>query len=306
MNEEKYTMKLELLQAAYDRLEKENLHLRKLLSISSDILLTLPDDQKSDDINNHVLSSTEKIKLYRSLFRGREDVYAVRWESKNGRAGYSPACANEWDRRVCRKPQIKCSECPHSQWLPITDQVIHDHLTGKIFIGVYPLQVDESCYFLAIDFDKETWREDALAFIKTCRQFSIDVLLERSQSGNGAHVWIFFSESISARLARLLGTALLTQTMRACSTLRMESYDRLFPSQDTLPKGGFGNLIALPLQGTRRKKGNSLFLTDEGQPHVDPWELLSTLRPLSQQTVLSLLRTLEQQGDWLDVQTSQT
>ena len=252
------------------------------------------------------LAPQEKIKLYRRLFHGREDVFASRWENKNGRAGYSPACANEWDRKVCRKPQIKCSECSHSKWLPITDQVIHDHLTGKKFLGVYPLNLDENCYFLALDFDKDTWQKDAVAFFKICQNLSIPAVLERSQSGNGAHIWIFFANAISARLARSLGTALLSRTMQECHTLRMESYDRLFPNQDTLPKGGFGNLIALPLQGNRRKEGNSIFLNDKLEPYNNPWELLEKIRPMEHREVMSLLGQLEQQGNIMDVRLSQT
>ncbi len=251
-------------------------------------------------------SPQEKIKLFRKLFRGREDAYALRWESKNDRAGYSPACANEWDRRVCRKPQIKCSECPNSKWLPITDQVLYDHLIGKKFIGVYPLNLDETCYFLAIDFDKNSWKKDAIAFLKICQTFSIPAVLERSQSGNGAHIWIFFADSISARLARSLGTALLSRTMQECRTLRMESFDRLFPNQDTLPKGGFGNLIALPLQGNRRKNGNSIFLNEKLEPYTNPWELLASICPMTQHEITSLLEQFEQHDNLFDIRISQT
>lgn len=311
-----------------DRLEKENLYLRKLLNILPDQIINTVDKSSSDTINNTSeldnepennspkseisletipsLSPQEKIQLFRRLFQGREDIYALRWENKNGRAGYSPACANEWDRKVCRKPQIKCSECPNSKWLPMTDQAIHDHLTGKKFIGVYPLNLNDSCHFLAIDFDKESWEKDVIAFFKTCQKLLVPAILERSQSGNGAHVWIFFSHSISARLARSLGTALLSRTMQECHTLRMESYDRLFPNQDTLPKGGFGNLIALPLQGNRRKEGKSIFLNNNLVPYNNPWELLASIKPISYYEVMSLLEQLGHQGDIVDIRSCQT
>lgn len=301
------------------RLRQENEYLRKLLKLDLHQPLEIPQEETSisnvdvsqpitsnEEIGNvAVLSTADKISLYRALFRGREDVFALRWEGKNGRSGYSPACANEWDRRVCRKPQIKCSECPHSQWLSATDQVIYDHLAGKHMIGVYPLLQDETCFFLAIDFDKSTWQEDALAFVNTCRRHSISVALERSQSGNGAHVWIFFKEPIPARSARLLGTGLLTQTMQERHSVSLDSYDRLFPNQDTMPKGGFGNLIALPLQGGRRKNGNSVFIDDAMQPYVDQWGFLAAIQPLTYSKVSSLIDVLSQQGNLLDVRASQ-
>jgi superfamily II DNA or RNA helicase len=307
----------EELQIECERLQRENIYLRQLLNLDSDTPLVIPEEKpvehqkvdvliENNEIGTTTLSPAEKISLYRSLFRGRDDVYAIRWEGKNGRAGYSPVCANEWDRRVCQKPKIKCSECPHSSWKNATDQVIYDHLAGKHMIGVYPLLKDETCYFLAIDFDKTTWHDDALAFINTCRKYSINAALERSQSGNGAHVWIFFKEAIPARLARLLGTGLLTKTMQDRHNVSLDSYDRLFPNQDTMPKGGFGNLIALPLQGARRKHGNSTFLNDALEPHTDQWAFLATLQPLSYQETSTLIEKISEQGNLLDVRASQT
>lgn len=307
---------IEELQIECNRLRNENIYLRQCLHLNLHTPLIMPEEKSSATIRTEIIKDTassasplsvaEKISLYKSLFRGRDDVYATRWESKNGRAGYSPACANEWDRRVCRKPQIKCSECPHSKWLSITDQVIYDHLAGKHMIGVYPLLQDETCYFLAIDFDKTTWQEDALAFMNTCRKFSVSAALERSQSGNGAHVWIFFKEAMPAKIARLLGTGLLTQTMQERHHVSLDSYDRIFPNQDTMPKGGFGNLIALPLHGARRKKGNSVFLDDTLAIHVDQWEFILTIRPLSQQETSTLIEKMSREGNLLDIRSSQT
>jgi len=199
-------------------------------------------------------SPAEKIALFRSLFRGREDVYPRRFESrKTGKAGYSPTCANEWVRGVCEKPKFKCAECPHRRFLPVTDEGIRWHLSGRddlgrdFVMGVYPMLLDETCPFLAVDFDQESWQADAGAFVETCRALDLPVALERSRSGNGAHVWLFFTEAVSARAARKLGAHILTETMERRPDLGLDSYDRLFPNQDTLPKGGFGNLIALPL-----------------------------------------------------------
>ena len=165
-------------------------------------------------------SSQAKIALFRSLFRGREDTYPRRFESrKTGKAGYAPACANEWVRGICEKPRIKCAECPHRRFFPVTDAVIRWHLSGRdaegqsFVAGVYPLLMDETCFFLAVDFDKTGWREDAAAFLEACRRLNLPTALERSRSGRGTHVWFFFEEAIPAALARRLGSHVLTETM---------------------------------------------------------------------------------------------
>ena len=213
--------------------------------------------------------------MFRSLFRGREDVYAVRWESRKGKSGYSPACANEWDPLLCRKP---CAKCKNSKHVPLSDAVIRDHLLGKCTVGVYPLFLDETCRFLAADFDKQGWQEDVRTFLVACRQFDIPAAVERSRSGRGAHVWVFFEEAIPAALARRLGSTILTRAMDRRHNLGLESYDRFFPNQDTMPKGGFGNLIALPLQGVPAAKGNTLFLDDDFTPHPNQWQYLNSVR----------------------------
>ena len=226
-------------------------------------------------------SPEAKIKLFRSLFRGRTDVFPVRFESlRTGRAGYSPACANEWVRGVCEKPRIRCVDCPNQRFIPVTDEVIRWHLSGRdsqgrdFVMGVYPMLHDETCHFLAADFDKESWREDAGAFLETCRRFSLPAALERSRSGNGCHVWLFFEDAVYASLARKLGSHVLTETMERRPEVGFGSYDRLFPNQDTMPKGGFGNLIALPLQKQARQWGNTVFIDEQFKPYADQWSLL--------------------------------
>ncbi|MBI2859479.1 MAG: restriction endonuclease subunit R, partial [Chloroflexi bacterium] len=212
---------------------------------------------------NHESPLAEKMKLYRSLFHGRDDEFAKAWWSqKTQRVGYSPVCKHQWDPALCDKPRVKCVDCPNRDFNPMADEVIQDHLEGKHTIGIYPLLPDETCHLLAIDFDKQSWMDDVGAFLETCRQMGIPAALERSRSGNGAHIWIFFSESVAASTARKLGCYLLTETMSRRHQLGMDSYDRLFPNQDTLPKGGFGNLIALPLQKRPAEKGNTLFLDE--------------------------------------------
>ena len=248
-------------------------------------------------------SPADKIALFRSLFRGREEVYPRRFESrKTGRSGYQPACGNEWVRGVCDKPRIKCSECSNRRFLPVTDEVVRWHLSGcddqggGFVMGLYPMLRDETCHFLAVDFDRDTWREDAEAFMGTCRRLDVPAALERSRSGNGGHLWLFFDEAIPAALARKLGSYLLTETMERRPDLGLRSYDRLFPNQDTLPKGGFGNLIALPLQRLARDRGNSVFLDDAFRAHEDQWGFLASVRRVSRVEVEERVRGAEGRG----------
>lgn len=246
-----------------------------------------------------------KISLFRQLFRGRDDVFPLLWmSSKTGRKGYSPACSNEWVRGVCEKPRVKCSECPNQAFLPLNGQVILDHLQGRHTIGVYPLLKDETCWFLAADFDKESWLDDVAAFVNTCRAIGIPTAVERSRSGNGAHVWFFFSSPIPAVSARRMGCFLITETMARRHQMAMSSYDRLFPNQDTLPRGGFGNLIALPLQYEPRQAGNSVFLDENFQPHPDQWVWLASLTRIAPSTVESIARKATKQGKIVGVRFS--
>lgn len=228
------------------------------------------------------LSSEAKVKLFRRLFRGREDIYPVRWVSKKtNQPGYSPVCANEWRSGVCEKPKIKCSECSHSLFVPLSDLVIFRHLRGEITAGVYPLLVDDRCYFLAIDFDEADWREDAKAVLQTCLENHLPVALEISRSGMGAHLWVFFANATPAKEARRLGAALISATCARTRQLTLASYDRLFPNQDRLPAGGFGNLIALPLQKEPRDLGRSVFVDADLQQLPDQWAFLESIQPLS-------------------------
>lgn len=228
------------------------------------------------------LSTDEKVALFRRLFRGRTDVYPIRWESKtSAKSGYSPACANEWRAGICEKPRIKCGDCGSRHLIPLSDAVLYDHLAGKHTVGVYPLLEDDSCHFLAIDFDEAEWREDVRAFVKSCSELGVPAALEISRSGNGAHVWVFFAGRVPARDARRLGTAIISHTCSRTRQLKLASYDRLFPNQDTMPKGGFGNLIALPLQKLPRENGCSVFVDAELRPFDDQWAFLAAIQPMA-------------------------
>ena len=246
-----------------------------------------------DPIISNTSDSSEKIRLFMTLFKGRDDVYAKRWENrKKGTSGYSPVCLNEWNVGVCVKPKSPCSRCAHKSYATLDEAVIENHLRGNIVAGIYPLFPDETCCFLAIDFDEAAWQKDINTLRKVCAEYAIPCAVERSRSGNGGHVWYFFENQISATLARKLGTALLTYSMNRRHEIRFKSYDRLFPSQDTLPKGGLGNLIALPLQKAARENNNSEFVDENLHPYPDQWAFLSTIRKLSEESVEHLLSKL--------------
>ncbi|MFC5471566.1 DEAD/DEAH box helicase family protein [Cohnella suwonensis] len=308
-------VEIEALKQEQIRLKREVKSLSNqlaMLSLESDVNLAQQEQDDLTDRRDH-LDTTEKkepaivhqfskvedkLALYQSYFRGREDVYPNRWSNKQGKSGYSPACGNEWTA-VCQKPKVKCSACAHQHFLPITDEVISKHLDARQdkTIGIYPMLLDESCWFLAMDFDKKNWQEDAAAVMQVCKDNSIPAALERSRSGNGGHIWIFFKEPIDAGWARRFGSTLLTLTMKNRYQLGLDSYDRLFPNQDTLPKGGFGNLIALPLQGGPRKNGNSVFVDHKFEPYEDQWHFLAGLGKMKEEEVSRFIQLHASEGD---------
>ncbi len=228
----------------------------------------------------------QKIALFRSLFRGREDVYPKFWTNiGTGRSGYAPACENEWVRGICEKPRVKCGDCRHQRFLPVQDRVLLDHFQGRHVVGVYPLLADDTCWLLAADFDKQDWMGDVAAFREVCDSEGLPVAVERSRSGEGAHAWFFFDRALPAVQARQMGCFLITKAMRNRHNLDVGSYDRLFPSQDTLPRGGFGNLIALPLQREARLRGNTVFVDGEFRAHPDQWAYIAGVRRIPAATV---------------------
>ena len=254
---------------------------------------------------NNVSTPEEKITLFRGLFRGREDIYAVRWEGRGGKSGYSPAGVMDWRAIHAARPEERKRVARKTRMLlPLTPDAIRKHLTGKQTIGIYPLLPDETCWFLALDFDKKSWMADAAAFLETCRQFRVPAVVERSRSGNGAHVWMFFDRNVLAADARRLGCGLLTRTMERRHEIGLDSYDRLFPSQDTMPKGGFGNLIALPLQRGPREQGNSVFLNELFEPYGDQWKFLESVRRIKTDDLAALIHEVAPEGNALGVHLS--
>lgn len=250
-------------------------------------------------------TSSEKVRLFRSLFRGRTDVFPTRFVAKKtGKPGYAPACRNKFVKGVCELPKVRCGECPNQAFVPFDDTAVLGHLTGRHVMGVYPLLDDETCWFLAADFDKSTWIDDVGAFAETCRRIGLPVAVERSRSGNGAHAWFFFSSAVPATIARQLGCHLITETMSRRHELSMDSYDRLFPSQDTMPRGGLGNLIALPLQREARLHGNSVFLDEALNPYPDSeqWAYLASVARIEAADIDLIVREAARTGSVVGVQ----
>lgn len=247
-------------------------------------------------------TQAEKVSLFRALFRGRTDVYPRRWENaRSGKSGYSPHCANEWKREVCRKPKVKCGECPARAFVSVSDQVILEHLQGKLVAGVYPIVEGDRCFFVAADFDEGDWQEDVRVFAEVSRSAGLPVAVERSRSGKGAHAWFFFSAPVVASTARQMASYLLTEAMNRRASIGMGSYDRLFPNQDTLPRGGFGNLIALPLQRAARSAGNTEFLDDSLKPFPDQWSYLARVPRIAPETAALVAREALRRGRVLGV-----
>ena len=290
----------------YEVLHKENEVLKSLLKIHGIEYETRMKEDMNKPIYSLVsvptitLSIDERIRLFQSLFKGREDVFARRWFSKTtGKSGYQPVCINEWKQGICDKKKYRCAICPNRNFAPLTTQDMYRHLEGKDeyccdVVGLYAIMQDNNCAFLCADFDdkncKYGYKEDVLAYVGVCREWLIPYAIERSRSGNGAHVWIFFEAPLPASKARRLGNAILTEAMTRNGQMSFNSYDRFFPNQDYLPEGGFGNLVALPLQGQARRKENSVFVDNDFLVYKDQWAFLYNLKKIQESTIDQLLR----------------
>ena len=298
--------KCDFLLLELEQLRMENARLKEILQangIAYDVVSTYAYEEKvySDISFPEVhLGKEERIELFRSLFRGREDVFARRWYSKvTNKSGYQPVCVNEWRRGLCDKKAIKCAECPNRNFLSLGYDDVCRHLIGNDengcdVVGIYAIMSDNNCAFLCTDFDdkscKHGYKDDVLAFVGVCRDWNIPYSIERSRSGNGAHVWIFFNAVVPAYKARRLGNAILTEAMSRDGRMAFDSYDRFFPNQDRMPEGGFGNLVALPLQGKARKDLNSVFVDDEFFAYRDQWTYLAQVQKIEEQKVDVILQ----------------
>jgi hypothetical protein len=298
--------------AEVQRLREEAAHLRCLLQEHGieDPAVRSPErspvtTSELPGADPRVLNAEQRIALFRSLFHGCDDVYAVRWENTDGRSGYSPKADRDWKTYLrARAEDRKKVDRLTRKFRPLTYEVVRGHLVGDSTIGIYPLLTDETCWFLAVDFDKKTWQQDATAFLAICYDLGVPAALERSRSGNGGHVWIFFSQPVPASTARKLGCAILTRAMDSRHQLGLDSYDRFFPNQDTMPKGGLGNPIALPLQKLPRAAGNSVFIDAEFRPYGDQWAFLASVKRMPVSAVEAVVLEAQRSGDLVGVTVS--
>lgn len=239
----------------------------------------------------------DKLELFRNLFTGRKDVHAHGYRRKDGGIGYTPACANEWKPGICPKAnhhRIKCAECRSRTFLELNDAAIIAHFKGsddrlRDVIGQYVLDKDCNTNVLVIDFDKADWKEATNAIRLVVKNHGINAAVERSRSGNGAHIWFFFLEPINAKTARDFGSCLIAEAAALNKTITFEAFDRMIPAQSTIPEGGFGNLIALPFQGKAQREGNSVFVDERFEPFPDQWLYLSQIQLISRATVDRLI-----------------
>lgn len=254
------------------------------------------------EIEFPVLTAEHAIQFY-SYFRGRKDVYVKRGAKK----GYYTQCKNFWKSGMCPKKsgeKVKCQDCPAKDYKELKISAILEHLNGRRkdctdVIGLYPLFPDCTCWFLVFDFDNHDedaapskgWQQEVDALREICSSAGVDALVERSRSGRGAHVWIFFSEAIQAAKVRRFGEALLAKGAESVSLKSFRYYDRMMPMQDCLPEGKLGNLIALPLQGQALRKGNSAFVDELWRPYSDQWGKLLHTRKLSEAALDTYIRS---------------
>ena len=264
-----------LVEVELVRLRAENIRLRNLLKMTPEQAAAAAPGQAAffeapPGMVHNRSPEAAKVAFFGALFAARTDVYATRWDNPHtGKHGWIPAVRGTWRKGVRHEDR---------GYLPLTAKVIESHLRGEVHIGLYPLLDGDRCWWLAADFDKEEALFDAFMYVKAGRALQVPVALEVSRSGTGAHAWVFFTSPVPAETARRLGTGLLREAMSLRGRMSLASYDRLFPSQDLLPSGGVGNLIAAPLFKPARDKGATVFLdTETLEPYKDQWAYLSTL-----------------------------
>lgn len=279
------------LQSEYDNLKKENQKLKNLLreyNIPFDNQMELNHLNVNEPKRSAVVTKPNynKVSIFKSLFVGRGDVVAKQYKYKNeDKVGYTPYCRNDWKYGVCPKKKGRsnglCKSCKAKSFVAYSDAIIKKHLKGEIILGIYPMLNEDRAKFLVIDFDKENWQNEVLIITRLCTELEVPYALERSRSGNGAHLWFFFEETHKAYDVRQFGFSILNQGMQIEDMINFTSYDRLFPSQDFVEKDGYGNLIALPFQHEARIKGNSVFVDLNFNPYENQWAYLDSVKKVN-------------------------
>lgn len=260
----------------YERAEKY--FVCEYLLEKKQFLISQVDFQRLFSRQQSQLSTSEKLELYFSVFAGRRDVYAKGYYNKEGKLAYIPSYYYGWKNLPAEKRT--CA--------PLTDEVLKAHLQGKATHGIYPLYPDDTCSFLVLDFDKKDWREAVVAIRQVCKQQGLQAHVEISRSGQGAHIWFFFEERVSGHDARVFGRKILELGMQESKTVDFASFDRMFPNQDILSKGFFGNLISLPLQGQSYMEGRTVFVDENFQPFPDQWAYLQGIERINTEQLLRI------------------
>ncbi|MBQ3217494.1 MAG: DEAD/DEAH box helicase family protein [Akkermansia sp.] len=291
------------------RLRDENARLKRLL------LQHRIDYEEAEGDGTHGMLMPEitaaHARVFYSYFKGRKDVYARRNVTREGKGVYYPVCDNFWVQGKCPRREgakKRCLECSYRQWTPLNQRVLMRHLQGmaedgRDVVGVYPLLEDEHCHFIVFDFDNHEgeatidWRSEVDTLRRLCAELGVDALVERSRSGNGAHVWLFFESAIPAVEARRFGACLLTRGAELVNQKSFHAYDRMLPAQDSMPEGGLGNLIALPLQGRALLAGNSAFVDEQWVPYSNQWARLQQTARISLEFVRSRIQEWGRAGE---------
>ena len=315
---QQYSDTIKLLQARIQALEDENRLLRERLDEAgvsySDIVsgdaervVELYDPDQGARIKKFDVTDKIASDFFMMFCRGRKDVYDLRYTNpKTGKNGYYTQCFNRWDRgcHIQKKDGVRCKDCELRAYKPVTLPLIKAHMNGtdpngNDVVAIYPMLENNLCQLLVFDFDNhakgaeqedyanidDSWKEEINALRRICKNLNVDAMVERSRSGRGAHLWIFFKEMIPARLARKFGFALLEKGAESVNLKSFKYYDRMIPAQDALPEAGLGNVIALPLQGMALKSGNSAFVDENWNAYEDQLKVLAGTRRLTRQEI---------------------
>ena len=290
-----------------ERLEEAGVSYANIVSGDAEGVVELYDPDQGARIKKFDVTDKIASDFFMMFCRGRKDVYDLRYTNpKTGKNGYYSQCFNRWDRgcHIQKKDGVRCKDCELRAYKPVTLPLIKAHMNGtdpngNDVVAIYPMLENNLCQLLVFDFDNHAkgaeqedyaniddgWKEEINALRRICKNLDVDAVVERSRSGRGAHLWIFFKEMVPARLARRFGFALLEKGAESVNLKSFKYYDRMIPTQDALPEGGLGNVIALPLQGMALKSGNSAFIDENWNAYEDQLNVLAGTRRLTRQGI---------------------